>query len=255
MRYALLLTGQPRYREKALDSIIKNIINCNNIDVYCHFWRNSARVPKYSAIAGLANQIDVDMNNNDETFINLIKHKLPSGTVYEIEDQINFQPDKYYPGTEHDGVIRDFGPDVASQHFSRCNFSVQSQWYSIMKAKNLINCEYDGVFRTRIDILFSEPVILDSYSTEKLHIPFCPDPIDEQGIQQLEDPMAFGSQKLMNIYCDNYLFQEETLAHPSIMALLSGYPLGIYLKKYVGYENLLNTNFELGDHWTRKIIR
>ena len=39
-KYALLISGQPRYREVAVKSILENIINYNNIDVYCHFWIN-----------------------------------------------------------------------------------------------------------------------------------------------------------------------------------------------------------------------
>jgi hypothetical protein len=263
-KYALLISGQPRYRDIAVKSIIDNIINFNDIDIYCHFWINSKNVKKYDAISNMKN-LDNDIENNEDTYINKFKELLPKNTIFELEDQIDFNPNKYYPGTEHDRVILEVGNELAQQHFNRCNFNIQSQWYSIMKVNELrkkIQNEskivYDGIFRLRPDVYIPNPITLNNYDINKINIPFCNDSLDtldSYGICEFEDPCAFGSCELMDIYCNNYLYQEETLKHPGIVALLSGYPLGVYLKKYVGYNNIINNNFEFNTHWTTHIIR
>lgn len=261
-KYALLLCGQPRYRKVAIESIVKNIINCNEVDVYCNFWLPSNDAINYKSISEIGNILYTDNVNNATEYIKAFEETLPSNTVYRFENQIVFESDKYYPGTEYDRVIHEVGPYIADQHFRRCNFHIQSQWYSVMRVNELckttaqeINLQYDGIIRFRPDIFVPCPIILDKYDANKLNLPAVNDNIDEYGIREFEDPFAFGSPEIMDIYCNNYLYQNETLTHKGISALLSGYPLGVYLKTHLGYDKIVDNNFELGTHWTNRIVR
>lgn len=238
-RYALLLSGQARYRKRALDSIVKNIIEINDCDVFLHLWKNdeSTRLP-WDAIAPIANQRDQNTYQHEQEYIDAICEALPITRV-EIEKQILFPVDKYEPGIEKERVIRDLGIEKATHHFRRCNFIIQSQWYSVYQANVLKTCyehenmfSYDGVLRFRPDIYVPKPIDLSVYPTTHLHIPMYP------GLYNLSDTVAYGSSSLIDTYSNFYICQDKILQDPKIPALLDAYPVASYLEKYVGIENI-----------------
>jgi len=244
-RYALLLCGQARYRKEALESILRNIIQVNNCDVFGHFWINDSdtRLP-WDAIAQIANIRDENTYQNEENYIKEIANKIPF-TKLEIQKQIMFPVDKFHPGKEKEKVIQDIGLERANHHFRRSNFILQSQWYSVYKANELKtafekenNFTYDGVMRFRPDINVPRPIHLHQYSENYLYAPVYSNSHD------ISDTLAFGPSKIMDLYCNFYHKQEEICQDPRIDALLGSIVLGLYVEKYVGRCIQCSFNFD-----------
>lgn len=263
-RYAILLSGQPRFRKKALESILKNIINVNNCDVFGHFWEyDDSMTLDWNAIAKIANIRDQDTYIRNSEYIQNIKEIIPF-TKLKIQKQILFQTDRYHPGTERDRAIAEFGNERANHHFRRCNFIIQSQWYSIKEANKLrkeyeIENEftYDGILRFRPDMFVHNAIDLSMFDLTKLYVHVYPQEgeFDKDGINtNICDMMAFGNGTFMDIYTDLYSYQDEILLDTRIDALLGGYPLGLFLKKYLGYDNLGYSTFNFDGHPVHNII-
>lgn len=249
-RYALLLCGQARYRKGAVESIMKNIIQHNNVDVFCHFWVSDQqhRNP-WRAIADIANTRDDDTDACSAEQAKLLIDALKP-IDYKVETQIMFDVDKYHPGREKDHVINSIGEERANQHFKRCNFIVQSMWYSVMRANEIRkeyasvhNIKYDGVMRFRPDIIVPNPIVFDTYDASKLNIPWDGNRYECNIQYGIVDAIAFGKEELMNVYCDNYNKHSDILTHPNIYALIDEYTIGLYISKYVGNENIVKNLF------------
>jgi hypothetical protein len=46
MKIALCLSGQPRGLVKAHDYVRRNLLSCNDVDIFCHVWENGEEVDK-----------------------------------------------------------------------------------------------------------------------------------------------------------------------------------------------------------------
>ena len=257
-KYALLLAGQPRYSQATLESIARNILAYNDVDVYCHFWRDATLIP-HKAVAEDANARDEDMHRNCETYIQRIQAALPINAI-QVEDQVAFDVERFHPGTEEERVLRELGPHRAHMHFKRCNFLIQSQWYSVMAANRLVQrsgIAYDGVMRFRSDILVPSPMVFDTYDASKLNIPILGSLGDDSDSVStvFHDTIAFGSPAVMDVYCDQYLHQDETLRDPRVDALLGSVQLCIFLKRHVGVHRMVNNFFGFPDSPVRFIAR
>jgi hypothetical protein len=255
--FAILLSGQPRYRKGALESILKNIIQYNNCDIFGHFWEydETNKLP-WRAIAPIANQRDQDTYTKASEYIEKIKEIIPF-TKLKVQKQINFSTDRFHPGTEKERVIAEVGEIEADHHFRRCNFIVQSQWYSICEANKLrqeyekeTGIKYDGILRFRPDMMIDRPIDLKTYDPTKLNIPYKTGPCDDNDVQytDINDMIAYGNGKSIDIYADFYNHQDEIFSNSKFDALLSGYALALYFKIYLGYDQMISNYFNFTHH-------
>lgn len=158
MKFALCLSGDPRYFENTLSSIVKNIIDVNNCDVFAHFWiRDKNTLPHKTLIENGAPNVDF-MAEHCREFIEKIKSKI-SFKKLELEINKYFPTDLFIPD-KFDNT--DIGQIKSVKRF---NIAVQSQFYSVWKANELKklyelenNFTYDGVMRLRPDILIDEKI-------------------------------------------------------------------------------------------------
>lgn len=75
-RTALCLSGDPRYFENALNSIINNIIIPNKCDVFGHFWIRTRDTLSYKSLMS-CNSINIDfMVEHCLKYLNIIKSKI-----------------------------------------------------------------------------------------------------------------------------------------------------------------------------------
>lgn len=155
MRTALCLSGQPKGLLECSDSIIKNIIEPNDCDVFIHTWWDEETVgQKY--------------RGGRPEFKSMVLPDVPKHIkqIYKpqsmlVEKQIQFPnwvaDSKYQPG------------DKAFV------FAIQSMFYSIKMANMLkriyedqAGCEYDAVMRSRFDLQFNQPIKFNELDLKKI---------------------------------------------------------------------------------------
>lgn len=266
-KYAILFSGQPRFRQMAVESIINNIIDINDCDVFGYFWKYDDYHINFKAIADIANvrdDIDFKLFNSH---IESLKKTFNFKSIV-VEEQINFNPDKYHPGDEKSKVISQFGPVVADQHFKRCNFIIQSQWYSLYRS-NQLKCEYeksngfkyDGVLRFRPDVYVKEKMLLDYYDSNKLNIPhYSPHNISNTDVLVVSDIISYGSSDILDKYCNFYNTQNDILKDVNYIGdveydALLGNPISLHIRDNIGNDNVICNSFNFSSNPVHNIIR
>lgn len=260
-KYALLLSGQPRYREAALKSILNNVININDVDIFGFFWKYNNFKPDYPAISDTANYRDqLDYDSFDKQLESILT-QIPFTSV-TVSEQIPFNPERHHPGEEKERVIQEIGIDKANKHFKRCNFIMQSQWYGVYMANQLRKeyekengKKYEGVLKFRPDVLTSNPIHFQNYVTDKLNLPHYNEGVITNDTTLIcTDIIAYGSSDIMNIFCDFYNHHDRILKYPGIDALL-GNPLAMYIKETIKNENVVANHFNFRNQIVHNIIR
>ena len=169
MRFALCLSGDPRYFENSINSIIENIINVNKCDVFAHFWIRDKNTNEYKTlIENGAPNIDF-MAEHCHEFIEKLKSKIQF-KVLETEINRYFQTDLFIPDNFDDTNIEQI------KSVKRFNIAVQSQFYSVYEANNLkklyekkYGFTYDGVMRLRPDVLIDFPIDFSKFDLKKFY--------------------------------------------------------------------------------------
>jgi hypothetical protein len=187
MKSALCLSGQPKGLLECSDSIIKNIIEPNNCDVFIHTWWNPNDVGKL-------------YRNSRPEFKSKVLADLPDKLtqIYKpqsmiIEEQVQFPywvaDSKYQPGDK--GFV----------------FAIQSMFYSIKMSnllksiyENQLNQKYDYVMRSRFDLYYHEPILFDFLPIDQIttknsctHTNYC-----------VADHWAVSSSENMDIYANTF---------------------------------------------------
>lgn len=190
-RIALCLSGQPRNVEKGFEYIKRNLIDCNDVDIFTHTWDTPADIGKDF----------INPTNNikcgeavDENLSDLILD-LYSPTVAKFEEQIVFD-EKDYGDRAFMGVKPAW---------------ILSMWYSIQAANQLQQqysndhgIQYDITIRTRFDWAINEPLVMEELIADTMICPrdcFSPDGFNDQFVA--------GPTSLVNSYSDLYNHIEE----------------------------------------------
>lgn len=155
MRTALCLSGQPKGLLECSESIIKNIIEPNNCDVFIHTWWDKDTVGEKYRTSRPEFKSTV-IPNVPELICEIYKPK-----SILVEKQIQFP-----------NWVADSAYQPGDRNFI---FAIQSMFYSI-KMSNLlkrvyesqIGHQYDAVIRSRFDIFFHEPLVLDLLPLNKI---------------------------------------------------------------------------------------
>ncbi len=155
---AILLTGHVRTYQQTFQSFFSNIINLNNVKIFCHCWNTIGHIAScWWSKNGDGNQSEIDKLD--------IKNKYNPAKIL-IEEQKNFiSQNKFY--NEVGGYS-----------------AVHSQWLSIYQAYKLMeeyekenDMRFDVVLKTRYDI-FYENIISNIELQEAMcsYIYFLPTP-------------------------------------------------------------------------------
>lgn len=201
MKIALCLSGQPRFIEKAYQSIYENILEPNSPDVFVHTWFDPAAREPFRDNNNWQNfQNNKPLENTPELIQRLYNPVLcqyeAPGTFKNSKWDLTHTRDVYMPGLTDPGAEKYL---VDTMH---------SMWYSIYQS-NLLkeryrltnDMDYDYVIRCRFDSLLSMKIQCDQYNPSILRIggvkPFP---------EQVSDWFAFGNGTHMNVYSNVFNF-------------------------------------------------
>lgn len=188
MKKCLCISGQIRSWNLVKNNWFDNFLNINDVDVFFHFWHNSDN--SYYVTNRGNGVVDVygDVLN---------EHLLGRYGDYDISDILNsFKPKSFQ-------IEHPLDPSVSNTN---------SMFHSIQRCNNLKNnyerdhnFKYDLVIRSRFDLLFTEPVIIQEINNNTLYVKNRPG-----GCGGLNDWFAYGDSYVMDLYSniinhlDNY---------------------------------------------------
>jgi hypothetical protein len=210
MKVAVLLFGQPRDAINCSKSIVNNIINPNNVDVFFHTWydENDLYMEK-----GEKDRSNCELGKGiDKQLIDIYK---PKSYCIEPQKFNNFNnydndyfkcPEKYIDNISKCGKNKELTKEEVKL---RCiKYSHISQFYSIFKANMLKeeyslehNIYYDYVIKIRFDVICNNLIVINN------SIPN--DTLLFQNIGQpdqlVSDWFHISSNEIMNIVCSLFL--------------------------------------------------
>ena len=202
-KYALCLSGDPRYIQTCLDSIKRNIIDINDVDVFGHFWIRTKDTPSYITLKNCTTNNYIDY---------MADHCLEY--IDKIKDTIQFKNILCEEHPEFD--IKFIPTDVQDiNDITRHNIFVQSQYYSVYKANKLKKeyeesngFKYDLVIRLRCDIFIDNQILLDDYNPDKLYDTIIPSSNEDD--VYMYDQMCIGSSENIDVFSNYYFSMKET---------------------------------------------
>ena len=148
MKIAILISGQPRNYIEGYEEIKKAYLDRYDCDVYIHTWEGG----NFEATQFFANRPRYTYQYK-ETYLNEIL-ELYKPVQYKFEQPIIFD-DK----------------NIIDPIWRQPLQNTKSMWYSIAKAYNLIQKDYDLIIRTRFDLRYEISTLdLESLDANKLHI-------------------------------------------------------------------------------------
>lgn len=189
MKIALILSGQPRRYRNGYKELKKWFLDRYDIDVYLHAWK-AKEFHKFNFFnEGKLEKIHhVDENLYD----NLVNWYQPKGYLFEKSIQFD-------------------GKDIKGQNNQRLN-SQMGMWMSLKRAWDLVEnsgIQYDLIFKTRYDLLFTHRVANNCPLLEDLtqlspdylhHFGYAPDWVHSN--YQMNDQIAIGGYDVMKTYCN-----------------------------------------------------
>jgi len=219
-KYAVLLSGQPRFRDYVLQNLLVNLIRTNQCDVFGFFWsydQDSLEKFVWNIPTQHVIQRDIDTITHWEQNLREIVGYIPF-TKIQVCPQIEFPEHRFAPGEDEKDGAATIGPEMFDQSVRRWNFSTQSHFYSVWAANQLKKqyeeehgFRYDGVIRLRTDIMFYHPIDLRQLDPSKITLPMN---YEHDGTVRKCDFVAFGSSELMDIYCDYYQNLDWVFSQP-----------------------------------------
>ncbi len=189
MKIALLLSGQPRRHRNGYKELKKWFLDRYDIDVYLHAWEakefhkfnffNKGRLEKIHRV-------------NEDLYNNLVNWYQPKDYLFEKFIQFD-------------------GKNIKGQNNQRLN-SQMGMWMSLKRVWDLMNnsgIQYDLIFKTRYDLLFTHRVAntcplledLTQLNPEYLHYFGYADDWPHT-TYQINDQIAIGGYDVMKTYCN-----------------------------------------------------
>lgn len=192
MKIALLISGQPRRYREGYQELKKWFLDKYDIDVYLHAWKDT-EFKKYDFFN--ESKVQKTYEVGDDLYQNLLDWYQPKGYLFE-------------PSIEFDST------GLKGPNNQRLN-SQMGMWMSTQRVWELCEesgIEYDLVFKTRYDLLFTHrvanntPLLTDLTKLDPERIHFWEyAPHWDMGYQ-INDQLAIGKPELIKTYCS--LFSE-----------------------------------------------
>jgi len=189
MKIALILSGQPRRYRNGYKELKKWFLDRYNIDVYLHAWK-AKEFHKFNFFNG--GKLEKIHHVDENLYDNLVNWYQPKGYLFEKSIQFD-------------------GKDIKGQNNQRLN-SQMGMWMSLKRAWDLVEnsgIQYDLIFKTRYDLLFTHRVANNCPLLEDLtqlnpdylhHFGYAPDWVHSN--YQMNDQIAIGGYDVMKTYCN-----------------------------------------------------
>ena len=163
MKLAVLLYGQPRFWDLSHESIIQETTFENSTtDYYFHFWDQVAYGHNDWESGGKLTQEDKDK------IVSIYKPKKYLFTDYKPLEKVEEEVFKMVEGCKDGGKMEPL--NLAKSIFEVCEPEhlryYLGQFVSLQQGAELIDEEYDYIFRVRTDVLFVTP---DMYEEERFY--------------------------------------------------------------------------------------
>lgn len=217
MRYAVLLSGQPRYFEIGYNHIKKSILDINGpADIFIHAWIDEFSGCEYDCAIWNKGQIDSPKPGDINKILDLYK---PKSFIFE-KPKTFLQP-----------------RDYSSRKGDHAQHIAQSMFWSIKESNRLKsihelnNCfKYDWVFRLRFDSAFRKDVILSNFNNSGLYLHNNRQTNPGSPKWSYTDQVAFGNSWDMDLYSDIYSFLDRYWLYDGV-AYTQEELLGVHLNK------------------------
>jgi len=165
MKIALCLSGQPRGLVKAYEYVQRNVLCCNDVDVFCHVWNEEEKVKSlYKPKKILAES----------------QNKIKLNKEYKTRDNINH-------------------PAINTFCFFYSLYMANSLREEYEKENNI---KYDIVIRSRYDFAIARCLNFSEYDTDKIWTPLIKIPMPSTFV--CTDQFAFSSSQNMSDYSKVY---------------------------------------------------
>lgn len=208
MRVALCFSGQPRFINEVSSSILNNVMDGNEVDVFAHFWFDDTlqnNPYKYGGDGGWINQRI--STSAIEDFKNIYKPKLLRiDTNKKFRNQHLFDTykesvERYKRGSidnplEPDFYTRDIN-NIISYYYSLNQVGILKSEYEYAN-----NFKYDCVIKMRTDTIVNNKILFDDiepnslYYSDNMHQP--------DGM--INDWLNYGNSEVMSIFMSSFQF-------------------------------------------------
>ncbi len=208
MKVALCMSGQPRFLDECYESILKNIIEPNNPDIFLHAWsyEDENEPYKYGGDGGWKKK-RIDSNSHEKAiqlYAPLASKVEPTRKFLMPSVSLKRTFDVYSPGTEKEAeeagmTHRDYEKFILSNNLSMWSSiyeSTQMMYHHCLKTGQ----EYDAVIRCRFDINVMTPLIMSQFDQSYMYA------IDmSKKYGHISDWLNFSSFENMMIYGTTFL--------------------------------------------------
>ena len=213
MKVALFLTGHIRTFEKTKQSLL-NLFKEQELDIYCCTWDNNGH---YS----ISNKFELEIKKE----------------LILSEKQFNLQKKTFkFEDRNHD-IFKTC--KRAAEHGEYWINRLMAQWYCVQKSFDLLENyeEYDLIFRSRYDILFSEKIIFKKNN-------FLNVPINKHHVYN--DHFAYGSPVIMKKYSNLYDAYLEMYRKSNVDISYAEKMLKFYIEDYCKIKtSFFNYNYRI----------
>jgi|TARA_R110000803_G_scaffold19253_2_gene50615 hypothetical protein len=189
MKIALLISGQPRRYRNGYKELKKWFLDRYDIDVYLHAWE-AEKFEKYNFFN--QGKLEKTHHVNKNLYDNLINWYQPKNYLFEKSIQFDHK-------------------NLKGKNNQRLN-SQMGMWMSLKRVWDLMESsgtQYDLIFKTRYDLLFTHKVANNCPLLEDL-TQFDPSQLHHFGYAedwphtnyQMNDQIAIGGYNVMKTYCN-----------------------------------------------------
>jgi hypothetical protein len=197
MKIALCFSGQPRFVKECAQSIITNVIQDYDVDIFAHLWFDEDlqnKPYKYGGSGGWKDQripsSAIDYFKNMYSPLKLVIEPSKVFADPNLEHDFDLSEAKYWPGSlngEPDFMGRQIN-NVFSYFYS---LSEVNRMRKLYEYENKIN--YDYVIRCRTDTYVNQPIPFENFDPKAVHFtntmqqpPFINDWINFGGAEAME---------------------------------------------------------------------
>jgi hypothetical protein len=198
MKVAACFSGQPRFIEECSESILKNVFQDYQVDVFAHLWFDDdllTKPYKYGGSGGWENQriCPNAVQKFQEVYSPLELKVEPSHNFYDpyMEDEFEISQEKYWKGS--------FGEP---NYMERQIKNTLSNFYSMSEVNRLKliheyknQFKYDWVFKIRTDVNVHTKINLSAYNPSSFN---CTNTMQQP--PHVNDWISFGGSDIMDVF-------------------------------------------------------
>ena len=199
MKLALCFSGQPRFVKECCQSIISNVIQNYDVDVFAHLWfdENLQNNPyKFGGSGGWQSQripnTAVDDFKEIYSPVDLLIEPSRSFGDFDLESDFELSEEKYWPGSLKGE------PNFKTRQINNClsyfySLSEVNRLRKLYEYKNKI--KYDYVIRCINDSQVNQPILYEQFDPDAIHF---------TGLMQpppfINDWFNFGGSEVMETF-------------------------------------------------------